>query len=160
MTSKEKQIETLLNKALFFLQFRARTVKEMRAYLEKKTETLMFNKEHVKEVINYLKERNYLDDEEFAKFFIESRAKTKPKGIYVIRRELEQKGVEGNTIEKLLLEINLDEKSLAQRALQKKMSSWTGLDKKKKKQQAYAYLSRKGFSYDIIKKACEEMDAE
>lgn len=118
-----------------------------------------FTQNIIQAVIQDLKRINYLNDYEFAKTFIESRLIHNPKGKTLLLYELLKKGVDKDTINKVLDEIISREKEenmvkvLAQKLWQKKRN----LDKAKRKAQTYNYLARRGFPASLIIKILEEL---
>ena len=87
----------LLNKTYRFLSYRQRSIKEVDDYLAKKKASSLDSKR----IINKLKEQKFLDDELFAKLWIESRNKFKPRATRIIKFELKQKGIDKELIEGL-----------------------------------------------------------
>jgi len=53
-------------------------------------------------VVGRLTELGYLDDRAFARAWVESRDRARPRGSLALRRELQQKGVPGQTIDEVL----------------------------------------------------------
>ncbi len=153
---KDTQINKLLDKVLRFLSFRPKSQKEVTDYLAKKIaaeSSVKFIEAQdsplIGKVISKLKKYNYLNDKEFAKFWIASRIKTKPKGRLQIARELKMKGVDKEIIESLLSRFP-DELSLAQKAIEKKLPKWQRLPEPEFKKKIYTYLVGRGFNYETI----------
>jgi regulatory protein len=154
----------VLNKALRFLSFRPRSEKEIREYLlgknrphKKKSEPP--SAEIIDAVIDKLKELKFLNDAEFALSWVRSRTEYKPRSISVIKMELRQKGISEELIEESLqsrMEKG-DDKTLAKELLLKKRKKYEGMDKKERLQKAGGMLARKGFSFEAIKAAIDEV---
>ena len=90
--------EKFYNKALEFLSYRTRSEKEVREKLKlKQAEPQVFEK-----VISKLKEKRFINDEEFARQWIENRERFKPRSLRLIRLELRQKGIEGEILERVV----------------------------------------------------------
>jgi len=98
MVNENKTITQALNLALNYLSYRARTIQEMQKYLKNKK----LSEDIVKEIIEILLDKNYLNDKEFAKLFVETKIKTKPKSKFALEYELRQKGINPSDIEDLL----------------------------------------------------------
>lgn len=96
----------------------------------------------------------FINDDAFAKEWIESRQRNQPKGRYLLRQELKQKGIAEAIIDRLLEEV-LDETASALTLLRKRAWKWKGLDEYTFKQKAYTYLAGKGFAFDITSDAVE-----
>jgi len=81
--------EKFYRASINYLSFRPRSEKEMRDYLTKKK----CDDKTLKRIIESLLRTKFLNDEEFARRFIEQRTKIKPKANRVIKYELKQKGI-------------------------------------------------------------------
>ena len=82
------------------LKFRQRSRKEIYDRLKKKK----FDEEIINETISFLKNKGFIDDQLFAKAWIESRIK-KPLGLRKIRQELNLKGIDKQIIDSQIGEI-------------------------------------------------------
>ena len=136
-----------------FLSYRPRSEKEIYDYLGKKK----LKDEEKEKIIKKLKEEKLIDDLEFARWFLEQRQTFRPKGSYALRQELRQKGI-GEKIIDQVLPNREEELSLAKKALvkaEKKYASFLGREKKEK---LMAYLRRRGFSWEAVKKAVDERE--
>ena len=136
-----------------FLSYRPRSEKEIYDYLGKKK----LKDEEKEKIIKNLKEEKLIDDLEFARWFLEQRQTFRPKGSYALRQELRQKGI-GEKIINQVLPNREEELSLAKKALvkaEKKYASFLGREKKEK---LMAYLRRRGFSWEAVKKAVDERE--
>mgnify|MGYP001603399287 CR=1 FL=1 len=143
--------QTLLTAAFRFLSFRPRSSKEVDDYLHKKTKKSYVAPEVYQRVLNRLVDLGYVDDEKFASWWIESRQKTKPRGMRLIKQELKQKGIATDAIE------NVPEGMIARRAVQKKVDIWKKLPKLEQKKKLYEYLGRRGFSFATIRGVVDEV---
>lgn len=148
----------LFNKAYFFLKFRIRSEKEIRDYLYKKIAKTHFSRKDVETVINKLKEQELIDDQKFIDTYVKDRLAINPKSEKILKKELAQKGINKNLIEKYFLENQIDEEKNAFLILQKKWSRFKNLDKKKQFEKSIRLLLSRGFSYELAKKAFEELN--
>ena len=106
----------------------------------------------VEEVVTRLVEVGYLDDETFARNWIESRDRARPRGETALRRELYLKGVDRQLIDQVLGE-RLDaaedsdpNRDAAAALLERKRAGLSREpDERKRLQKAYALLARSGF---------------
>ncbi|MDO9028744.1 MAG: RecX family transcriptional regulator, partial [Candidatus Roizmanbacteria bacterium] len=96
---KMDDLQPLFNLAFFYLKFRPRTVKETRDYLYKKIKTKHWSRDDVEKVIERLIEQKFLDDQEFINYLVESRMRTKIKGVFAIKQELLKYGVDKKLID-------------------------------------------------------------
>lgn len=120
-------------------------------------------------VMNRLRELDYVNDEKFAAWWVDQRQTHKPKGIRLLTQELKAKGVPDDLIKTLLgkrrdqltcgrNEIDtLDERTLAMRALEKKLPHWQRLSKLDKKKKIYGFLGRRGFDSEVIHRVIDEV---
>ena len=138
-------------KAVYFLKFRQRSVKEMQDYLKKKN----VPEEMSKRVIAKLLEDKFLNDVSFAREWIESRARFRPKGRRVVEMELKQKGIPNDIIEEVFSdepsEDVPDEKEQLKRLVEQRIGRYEGMTRNEIYQKLGAYLGRRGFSWDQIK---------
>ena len=98
-------------------------------------------------VFNRLLEKGYIDDEKFARFWIENRNQTKGTSRRKLTAELRAKGVESSLIERLLGESERNDEDELQKIIAKKRNRYPD------EQKFMQYLARQGFSYDDIKQA-------
>lgn len=152
---KKEMQNYLIDAALNFLSFRPRSVKETTDFLTRKVaklENLKFAEAKesslIKNTINFLKKRNFLNDQEFANWLISARENTK--GKKALKLELFQKGVKGDVLEKSLESFEENIKT-AYKLIEKKLPRWSKLPRIEQKKKIYNYLAYRGFSHDTIK---------
>jgi len=107
------------------------------------------------EVIARLYELKYLDDEAFAKDYIHNRMALKPRGKFLLKRELRLKGLNLETIEAALNAIEIDEAFAAETVLKKYHKKLAKFDGIARKNRAYQLLASRGFNHDAIYKAVD-----
>jgi regulatory protein len=144
-------LQVLLNYAYFFLKFRPRTKKEVHDYLLKKIKKRHWSTGDVDEAIKQLEERSLINDKEFVRWFVEQRARGKPKGRFVLKAELLRLGIAKDLIDQHLEENPLKEEGLALQALKSKWQRFKNLTPKARFEKSAAFLLRRGFSFEIIK---------
>lgn len=152
--------EKYLSKALHFLSFRARSEKEVRDNLLKKKAP----PEIIERVIISLKDHKFLNDEDFARQFIEQRLRFKPKSLRIIKMELKQKGVEQEIIEQAFAnlqknseeDISQNDLESAKKLVEKKIDKYRDLPKQVVYQKLGSFLARRGFDWDTIKKSIDD----
>ena len=88
----------------------------------------------------------------YCKSYIKQRLQCNPKGVYVLKMELKQRGIKQSIIDKAIENSDIDELNDAIKLLQKKCLYLDDIDEKNKKR-LFAFLQRRGYSYDIIKEA-------
>jgi len=133
--------------AFLLLKFRPRSEYEICERLKKKK----FTPEIIKSTLSYLKDKSFIDDNYFAKAWIDSRLK-KPFGIRKIREELKLKGIDKEIIDSQINRIkeNYSENEIVLEVAKKRLSRFKGLEPNKAKMRLWGYLTRRGFSSDTI----------
>ena len=146
------------HRAIRLLAMRPRSQAEVVRYLRDKG----YTEEVVEDVVKRLLEQQYLDDEAFARFWLEDRERFRPKGERALRYELRQKGIADHIIDPLVAD--LDEEAAAWAALEKKLYQWRSVTKDGLKRKVISFLSRRGFNYEIannaFRRACETLNIE
>lgn len=149
----DEEIETLkqgderdkaYQRALRFLGIRPRSQVEIERYLTEKG----YATEVIEVVVNRLVEQQYLDDEAFARFWLENREQFKPRGERALRFELRQKGIADNVIDKVI--VDLDEDGMAWAAVESKLQRWQNLPEPELRKKITGFLARRGFGYEVI----------
>lgn len=141
----EKEIK---DKALKLLSRREHSRLELRQKLLRRD----FNFSEIEPVLDELAERGYIDDERFAEEWIHSRKNSRPRGRFLIRAELKEKGVSSDIIEdKLNSMIAPSEEVEMAVELARKWLRGKDRDQKSIENKLSRYLYRKGFSRDIIR---------
>ncbi|MBI2033049.1 MAG: RecX family transcriptional regulator [Candidatus Levybacteria bacterium] len=156
--------EKYYNATLRYLSYRPRSIKEVRDHLQKKSRGSRGKVEEVDaslvdRIIEKLLEHKFLNDEEFARMMVRQRTEFKPKGLRLLKQELMQKGVLLEIVERVLEERKniTSELSLATGLLEKRKRQYEGLEREKLYQRAGGFLVRKGFSFEIARKAVEKV---
>jgi len=140
--------------AVRFLAPRPRSAAEVRRRLQEK----QINTSVIDQVIERLAALNYLNDLEFAQFWVRNREEFNPRGTQALRYELRQKGIEDSIIEQVLAQ--LDTRDAAFRAAEKKMRSLRGKDTTTIRQKLGDHLLRRGFSYADIRAVIDQIVAD
>jgi len=138
----------VMEAAAAFLAVRPRSVAETSGRLRKQGYPAAL----VEDVLTRLIEMNYLDDEQFARAWVESRDRARPRGEQGLRRELVLKGVPRDVIDAVMAERDESaggedpDLAAASALLERKRSSLEREgDVRKRRQKAYALLARSGF---------------
>lgn len=138
------------NWSLKYLSFRVRSTKEIRDYLARKN----FIEATIDAVVEKLNELKFLNDEEFAKAWIESRQKNKGKSKFVLKNELRLKGLNNELIEQVLKEAQEDFET-AGILFERKKDKMKGLSPEEFKKKMGSFLQRRGYSWNIIGRLLE-----
>jgi len=150
-------LQPLLNLAFFYLKFRPRTIKETRDYLYKKVRTTHWSHEAVDKVIDHLIEQKFLDDKEFINYLVASRTRTKVKGVFAIKQELNRFGVDKELIDEYFDKTEINEEELAEKILTSRWPRLKTLPKQKRFEKAISFLLRRGFNFETSKKTFEDL---
>jgi regulatory protein len=144
-TPYEKTFERALN----LLSYKPRSLAEMRARLMEKD---WAEEEIVGQVLARLEELGYLNDEEFAANFANSRLAEKPIGRSRLRRDLLRKKLPSETVENALDEAyeQESEEELIDRAIGKRLRLKGAPTDREEAKRLFDYLIRRGFSYDLV----------
>ncbi|MFC1674722.1 regulatory protein RecX [Candidatus Omnitrophota bacterium] len=139
--------------SFLLLKFRQRSVKELSARLKKK-----FDAQTAREVVRFLKKKDFIDDSRFARDWIASRLK-KPLGLKRIRRELKIKGISEKIIDLQLepLQDSYSEEDVIFGLACKRFKLLKGVETVKAKRRLFGYLARRGFSYSGIINAIKNL---
>ena len=156
----ESQFGKLYGRALEYSLLRPHSVREVRDYLYRKTLTKKYRDRQgeVREkqgysptltsrVLEKLQQKNYVNDEDFARWWIENRNLAKGTSLRKLTAELRAKGVASSIIDEVLGETARNDEDELSKIIAKKR------DKYNDDQKLMAYLARQGFSYDNITSA-------
>lgn len=153
---KENEFIKVYERVLKFLSFRPRSEKELEDYFHRqavgeKTQKMVWAK---------LKHLGFVNDKEFAKWWIEQRAAFRPKGRKVLEMELRQKGISREIIEHETQNMKhlFKEDDLAKKAVSKKIKVWENYPQEEIRKKLSAYLLRRGFAWETIEKVIDEID--
>ncbi len=141
--------ERVYRQALHFLSFRPRSIQEMRQYLQKRE----IPAAQIEATLDRLRQAGWLDDEAFARAWVENRAVFRPRAPSVLRLELRRKGIAEDVIQAVLQETT-DAEALALEAARRQARRLRGLTKREFQQKLSTFLARRGFSYEIIPSVC------
>jgi regulatory protein len=122
---------------------RPRSKWEIEDYLKRKK----YDPEEIDKITKAIDEKGYIDDEDFARRWVENRRLLKPMSTRKLRLELKQKRVDEETIQKVLEGDETDEKGVLRELIDKKRRQ----SKYQDEQKLISYLARQGFNYADIK---------
>lgn len=162
----ESQFGKLYARALEYCLMRPHSSKEMRDYLYRKTRATKVRSRKTGEVIDRpgvsqsltervydrLVEKKYIDDDKFARYWVENRNMKKGVSKRKLQAELQSKGVDRAIIESQLDQTERTDGDELQKIIEKKRRRYPD------DQKFMQYLARQGFSYDDIKAALERFE--
>ena len=161
----------VLEAAARFLEVRSRSVAEVRRRLT----GAGYRRDLVEGAIERLLELGMLDDEAFARAWVESRDRARPRGERAIRQELVHKGVDRSTVDLVLSErreavagtpaddgavISAD-RAAAERLIARHARTLARVaDPRQRRQRAYALLARNGFDPEVCRTVAAGLDGD
>ena len=162
----ESQFGKLYARALEYTMMRPHSAKEVRDYLWRKTRTTRVrvpdsneyrerpgvSQEIADRVYDRLEQKGYLNDENFARYWVENRNTRKGISKRKLIAELRTKGVDSVVIEQALQNSPREEKDDLRNILEKKRYKYDD------EQKLIAYLMRQGFPYDAVRDALADSE--
>ncbi len=148
--SSEISLSKARSYALRLIKFRLRSEKELRDSLCLKGA----KPSDIDEVMSFLKRAGLLDDELFARLWVESRVK-KPLGFKRLARELKNKGISENIIEGTIRQAREDysEDDAIRSIIAVRLKKMNNLSKDKAMSRLYGFLMRRGYAHDKVYEA-------
>ena len=161
--AKQREIETddgeirARNAALMLLNTRMRSRKELAQRLSQKS----YSDEVIKRVLDVLSRAGVVDDDQFARAWVNDRLRFRPVGLSLLRHELRRKGISDEIITGTLNEHEEDdENERAWLLLLKRKAHYSGLDPQVARRRMMGFLARRGFDgqtvYTVVKRMLEE----
>lgn len=145
-------VERAHSRALDYLSYRPRSEMELRQYLRDKE----FSEQAIEEAVARLTRAGLIDDDEFARYWIENRARFRPRGKRMLRYELGQKGISSQIIEEALEEY--DEGAAVAHEAREQARRLQHLPPDQFRRRLIGRLARRGFPYDLIQEALANQD--
>jgi regulatory protein len=142
--------------ALVFLGYRPRSEREVRDRLRRGG----YGQDAIDHAVARLHDWRYLDDEEFARRWVENRATHRPRGKRLLQQELRNKGIDRETAREVIDEADLNEEGDAEQIARRRLPSYAGDDPAAIRRRLGAYLARRGYGYDVIRAALERVLGE
>jgi len=145
--SSQSDLEKARAYAFLLLKFRLRSEAELLERLKLKG----FSEELSQSTVNFLKDKEFIDDRVFARGWVASRLK-RPFGLRRIKQELAAKGLNKEIIEGSLAQAKegYNESQIVSELARQRFSRQKGIEPQKAKMRVYAYLLRRGFSPDTV----------
>ena len=147
-------IEDARAAALRLLKFRPRSESELKERLAQKG----FQETVVEIVVEDLRRKGFVGDAQFARYFAAQQSASKPVGRRLLMNRLKAKGVQPELAQQaveLAME-GRDDLALARKAAGKRAAALAGLPRAAAERRLFGYLSRRGFSGDVVWKVVKE----
>jgi regulatory protein len=137
------------------LAYRPRSVAELRTSLRQRG----YRDETIHLVVERFTELGYLDDEDFARRWVATRAAVAPRSTRLLKAELRQKGVAPSEVESALVDANLDDVQTALDLARRRVCKMVGVDLVSQRRRISDYLQRRGYGWDVIRQVDREVFA-
>ena len=142
---------------LRLLNTRMRSRKELAQRLSQKD----YSDEVIKQVLDVLSRAGVVDDDQFARAWVNDRLRLRPAGMVLLRRELRSKGISDEIITRILNEHEGDDETeRAWMLLAKRKARYAGIDPQVARRRMMGFLARRGFDgqtmYTVVKRMFEE----
>lgn len=170
---QQKDIKNkLYNLALRFLSYRPRSEKEIRDYLLKKIRKIhghrvaswqiganSGDRKTVEPIIDKLKLQDLANDAEFARWWLNQRQSFRPKGAFILKQELRQKGVDNSLIAQLIDDLITPEaeQKMARKLVGERLKTLKRLSFWELRQKLFQFLAYRGFANTTIKLTLDEV---
>lgn len=147
-------VEVAFQRALKFLNYRERSEAEVIQNLKGH----QIPENVIAEVIERLRRSGLIDDQRFAKNWIENRNEFRPRSRRALTYELRQKGIAQETIQEVVASV--DDHQLAYRAASKVARKFKKAEWPVFRQKLLAHLARRGFDYETAAEVIRRVWAE
>jgi regulatory protein len=141
--------EVALQRALRFLSYRPRSEMEIRRNLEKHA----LSDDIITNVLERLKANGLVDDQLFARQWVENRNEFRPRGRRALVHELRARGLAPDVIDQALAETGSDEDALAYEAALHYTRKLRPLEWLEFRRKLASFLARRGFAYETANTA-------
>lgn len=140
--------------ALAYLTPKARTVREV----EMKLDDGCYSEGEIMQTIERLTDAGLLDDEKYARAFVESRLNTKPVSSFRLSEQLKAHYVPSEIIDMVIGELGAEKEIENASAVAKKfMRQFSGIeDETERMRRVYTRLKTRGYDHETIMKALSE----
>lgn len=138
---------------LRYLEYRPRSERETRQRLREKG----YSPVAIDQAVDQLKAWKYLDDEMFARFWVENRQAFRPRGSKLLRSELGAKGVARDLASSVVDELGGDEQPAALELARKRVNSLQGLHPDVRRRRLTAFLQRRGYDWETVRSVLAEV---
>lgn len=149
---KDDGLEAAYQRALSLINHKPRTEHEIRTRLAGKGLT----EELIDKVLVKLRSARLVQDEQYARMWVETRSEMHPRSRRLIRYELKRKGISEDEIDQAV-ENMADDESLARAAASRYASRLSGLDWLTFSKKLSGHLARRGFSYQTVAPIVKEL---
>lgn len=137
-----------LSKLYALLAKRPKTIFEVKEWLSRRKATDQIQKSIIEKLI----QMRLLDDVEYTHAFVRTQKLLKPLSKRALIFKLQRKGISSKIIQAVLEDEGHDEVLAAQEEVRRTSCRWQKYPPEERKQKISIFLSRKGFSFDVIRR--------
>jgi len=141
-----QEFQKALRSALRLISYRPRSTREVERKL-----ALKFGPGAIGKVTHWLVENKYLDDRRFAAQWKDYRDRLRPRGVRLIRRELEMLGIAEDILEDVLVDGDEEENAYNAVIRLARRKRDAGIESEGISKVIYPYLRRRGFNDSVIR---------
>ncbi len=138
--------------AVHLVAYRARTEMEIRQRLGRRG----FSSGAIDSAVAKMREWNYIDDQEFARQWVDSRESHRPRSSRMIKRELTTKGIDADVAERVVDSAEIDDHAVALDLARKWLPRHSREDESTQRRRLTGYLQRRGFGWDVVRRVLDE----
>ena len=137
-----------------------------RAYTKKEISDKLIGREYsqhaIDETLAMLNRLNLIDDEQFARRFVEDRLRLRPSGRMELAMDLKRRGVSVGVIDRVLDEVleDFDAASVALELMMGRIKRYRGLSRDKALGRMYGFLARRGFESSVARDVAHKVWSE
>ena len=156
--SEQAENQSAFNKGISYISKLMRSEKQVRDYLIKKG----YEEPAVEYAAQKMKEYKYIDDVAYAKMILSHQINVKRAGIMAAKAQLKKSGIRESIIENTLIDYDEDAQlENAKRQYEKLAKKYQREeDEQKRKQKIFQSMARRGFNWDMIKKAARSFGTD
>ncbi|HYI25513.1 MAG TPA: RecX family transcriptional regulator [Thermomicrobiales bacterium] len=144
-----------LSTALAYLAHRPRSEAEIRARLRRNSH----DDETIDNVLERLRDWHYVDDEDFARRWVENRVVHRPRGTRALASELRSKGIDPDLISTAIDDAGVNEDDGALALARNRARQLANLEPDVRNRRLTGYLARRGYGYDVIRRTLEALES-
>ena len=143
-------------KAIRYLGVKARSSRQIADYLKRQE----FNDEHISHALERLQKDGYVNDEQYAIAYVQSKTRIQGNGRVKIAHDLKNRGISQSAIQMALTELDEEEEiEAACRVAVKKLRSLSG-EEREVRRKLQLFLLRKGYTSTLIRKVMNLVEIE
>jgi regulatory protein len=153
---QEDERRIAFDSAMRLLAYRQRSERELRDRLRRTS----LPRHAIDHAVARLRDLGYVNDDTFARTWTQSQQAARPRARWLLARELTHKGVASETAAAATDDLDVDDEDAAYQAASRRARTLRRLDYTKFRERLGAFLTRRGFSYDIARRTIDRCWSE